>query len=549
MSAPYLGKIPYKWCERCKIPILKGERCPLCGSPLEDLRVTPPGELKIAFSEEIEWLKEELKEEYGEGVSNSIFKPKELVLINKAPGEDRTDEIIVGKRILFVLKYDLLLGKWQISLHPPSFPRIDKKVEKRYVVADKGAIKAVLEGKNLLRPGILEADPSILPGEHVAILDEEGKVWASGISKVNGDELVEGRGVGIKVKQRGREDTSCGSLQDFLRANEGIMREEERRAIQEIKWAYEKVKKPIIVSFSGGKDSMASLLLTMKSGLPFKVCFIDTGLEFPQTIEYVKRVEEKYGIRVEKISSGGLFWKVLDRFGPPARDFRWCCKVLKTGPMMRYLKKNFPEGVLAIIGQRKYESAVRSRSPRIWKNPWIPLQTSFSPIQNWTSLHVWTYLMIEKAPINELYRMGFHRIGCYLCPAGEVGDFDRVKEAYPEGWERWKRYLKDLGGELWIKFGLWRWRELPKSMIRFGKLPERIRRRDWEEVRSKLKKFLRYNLSSSVSTSGRSISTICLEVFGVNFFPSKAVFMTSSFEMLFIFAVGHKVTFILSSCR
>ena len=47
---------------------------------------------------------------------------------------------------------------------------------------------------------------------------------------------------------------------------------------------------PQVVSFSGGKDSLATLLLDPGRRLNLPAFFIDTGLEFPETVQYVYRL-------------------------------------------------------------------------------------------------------------------------------------------------------------------------------------------------------------------------------------------------------------------
>ena len=45
-----------------------------------------------------------------------------------------------------------------------------------------------------------------------------------------------------------------------------------------------------IVSFSGGKDSTAMLLMMIEKGMKIdKVIFCDTGAEFPQMYEHIKK--------------------------------------------------------------------------------------------------------------------------------------------------------------------------------------------------------------------------------------------------------------------
>ena len=226
---------------------------------------------------------------------------------------------------------------------------------------------------------------------------------------------------------------------------------------------------PAVVSFSGGKDSLACLLLSRDAGLELPVLFIDTGLEFPETVTYVHQVAEHYGLEliVEKAPENAFFGN-LEYFGPPGRDYRWCCKTNKLGPTVKAIMRHFPQGVLSFIGQRRYESEQRADKPRVWRNPWTPGQIGASPIQNWTALHVWIYIFMRDAPFNPWYTKGLDRIGCFLCPASDMAELVNVA-SQSDGLRRWNEYLEQYSEKKrlpkeWVRLGLWRWKRLPPSI-------------------------------------------------------------------------------------
>jgi len=480
MPAPYLGKIRYKWCDHCGVPILRGKTCPKCNAPLREVEVSPPGEVKPLFPEEMGWIKSIIDESYGKGVGDAFFSDEKIVLINKAPGEDRVDEIIIRGKIYGVLRYDLRKRKNQLLFHPVSFGRLKGKISRHYVMADRGAVPFILQGRNLMKPGVLDCSEDIEVNDYVVVVDEEMNIIASGVAKATSDEIDKGKGVAVKVKYYGTipEPPPSSDWDTFLEVNAPIIASIEAKSINEIKKIVEKYNLPVVVSFSGGKDSIVALSLTKSAGIPFETVFLDTGIEFPQTVDYVKKVSETLGVEITVINSGKRFWKGVEYFGPPARDYRWCCKLVKTGPITRYFVTNYPNGALTIIGQRKYESSTRKHAGKVWRNPWTPKQISYSPIQEWSSLEVWAYIMLKNLPINELYKRGFYRIGCYLCPAGEAGDWERIREVYPEGYGRWRKILSEYFDNEWIDVGAWRWRRLPSFMREIVKKEYKITKSD-----------------------------------------------------------------------
>ncbi len=59
------------------------------------------------------------------------------------------------------------------------------------VTVDAGAVSFVSDGADVMRPGIVEADDDIEPGDLVAIVEEtHGKVLAIGRAKTAGDDMV-----------------------------------------------------------------------------------------------------------------------------------------------------------------------------------------------------------------------------------------------------------------------------------------------------------------------------------------------------------------------
>ncbi|WP_254824274.1 RNA-binding protein [Haloglomus halophilum] len=63
--------------------------------------------------------------------------------------------------------------------------------ESRIVTVDAGAVSFVSDGANVMRPGIVEADDAIDPGDLVVIAEEtHGKVLAVGRADVPGDEMA-----------------------------------------------------------------------------------------------------------------------------------------------------------------------------------------------------------------------------------------------------------------------------------------------------------------------------------------------------------------------
>ncbi|MBS1194536.1 MAG: putative cysteine desulfurase, partial [Methanomicrobia archaeon] len=214
------------------------------------------------------------------------------------------------------------------------------------------------------------------------------------------------------------------------------------------------------VSFSGGKDSTAVLHLARKAGVT-EAFFLDTGIEFPETVAFV----EAQGVPV--IRKAGDFWAGVEKAGPPAKDHRWCCKMLKLHPLKIHLASTGP--CVTIQGNRWYESWNRADLELESRNPANPLQVNISPIRHWRALEVFLYLWWRGLPVNPLYAQGIERIGCYLCPAMLESEHEALRRMHPDLAARWDGFLerwtreKGLPPE-YARWGLWRWKDLPPKM-------------------------------------------------------------------------------------
>ena len=73
------------------------------------------------------------------------------------------------------------------------------------VVAPKEAAEHVAHGRSLFCKHVVGADPEIVRGEEVLVVDEEGRLLAVGKAALSGREMVEkNAGVAVKVR-KGRE--------------------------------------------------------------------------------------------------------------------------------------------------------------------------------------------------------------------------------------------------------------------------------------------------------------------------------------------------------
>lgn len=223
-----------------------------------------------------------------------------------------------------------------------------------------------------------------------------------------------------------------------------------------------------MISFSGGKDSTVVSHIVRKALNEQKILHIfgDTTLELPLTYEYVRTFQEKYPeipFLVEK-NEDNDFFEMCKEIGPPSRVNTWCCSIFKTGPMGTTFS-NFDEEFLTFYGVRRKESASRSKYPKILQSTKIFKQISVSPIIDWTDLEIWLYILSENLHFNSTYRLGYARVGCWVCPnRGSWSDF--LANLYNNlEYKKWYNFLiefsKNIGKEDYVAYveeGIWKTR-------------------------------------------------------------------------------------------
>lgn len=483
MPIPYFGRILFSWCQTCNTPLILTKRCAICGDVAPQITLTPPGEIRPLFDDTANFFRSILDQYLGDN-RNTLFLPHDRVLLlNRVSSSDRLEELIVDGKVLGKFVFDTLTLKWrfQFTLEGASQLLSHYPDSTKTVTIDQDAVPFIEKGANILGPGVSSADHSIAIGDDVVVITPEGGIVAVGTAKKSGIEMeTRSRGVAVKPRKHQKSKTPQPQLVNIpvtwervVAANQSILKQKQKEAHAFIRRAVRNNQLPVAVAFSGGKDSLATFLLVNQvlTDQTFSVFFADTGIEFPETVSYIQEVANHYDFKerliVESVSD--RFWEDIETFGPPARDYRWCCKTIKLAPINRGIDKHFPNGVLTFVGQRRYESRRRSQEKMINRNPWIPGQIRALPIHNWPALMVWIFLIQEQAPIPSMYHKGYERIGCWLCPANKMADFELLRESHPELFQKWNSYLeayrvKNGLPESWHRYGLWRWKSPSKAL-------------------------------------------------------------------------------------
>jgi sulfate adenylyltransferase subunit 2 len=182
-------------------------------------------------------------------------------------------------------------------------------------------------------------------------------------------------------------------------------------------------ERPILL-FSGGKDSILMVHLAAKAfapaRIPFPLVHIDTGHNFPETLEYRDQLVAKHGatLHVGSVQAAIDSGRSQEEPGPnPSRNRLQTATLLDT---LAELKAD-----AALGGGRRDEEKARAKErffshrdrfgqwdpknqrPELWnlfngrKNPGEHFRVF--PLSNWTEMDVWQYIEAEDVPMPSLY--------------------------------------------------------------------------------------------------------------------------------------------------
>lgn len=245
----------------------------------------------------------------------------------------------------------------------------------------------------------------------------------------------------------------------------------EQTAIERLKAASDMslrlFEKPLVITYSGGKDSDVLLHLAQASGIPFEVLHSLTTADAPETVRHVydtfRRLEGKdiqctVNKHVQPDGSRMTMWNLIPRkLIPPMRLARYCCAELKEGGGKgRFIatgvrwaesvarKKN--RGTLEVLHSNRKKSLIlandNDEDRRLFETCQMKGKRVVNPIVDWQEADVLDYAAAEKIPMNPLYCEGFRRVGCIGCPMAsktrimEFSRYPKIKAAYIRAFDK-----------------------------------------------------------------------------------------------------------------
>jgi len=225
----------------------------------------------------------------------------------------------------------------------------------------------------------------------------------------------------------------------------------------------------VILQFSGGKDSLATLEVCREYWHKILVVWCNAGDEMPETIEIIERIKkipeisflevrpvlpQPLSIQIHGIPTDIIPLRNVDDFayisqrersGVAVQSIMHCCNRLLFKPLHDAIVEY--GATLVIRGQRLSESL---RSP-LRSGDIVDGVQYFFPLEDWREDQVFEYLINKGIEIPRSYVDVEHSLDCATCTGFLDQSQDKIKylkKHYPEKYSVLMGRLKDLSDSL-----------------------------------------------------------------------------------------------------
>lgn len=142
---------------------------------------------------------------------------------------------------------------------------------------------------------------------------------------------------------------------------------------------------------------------------------LDTGRLPQETYDIIEKTQRRYGISIRMLFPDAAEVEHITTHGPNSfrnsvEHRKACCYVRKVRPLRRALET----ADVWICGMRREQSPTREQlEPIQWDGQFGLIK--LSPLADWTTEQVWTYIKLHNVPYNALHDKGYTSIGCAPC--------------------------------------------------------------------------------------------------------------------------------------
>jgi phosphoadenosine phosphosulfate reductase len=181
---------------------------------------------------------------------------------------------------------------------------------------------------------------------------------------------------------------------------------------QILAWAVETFAPKLAMGTALGISGCLILSMIAERKLDVDVFNIDTGYQFPETLDVIIRIRDKYGIEIRR-ETPNTSAEEFERIHGGALhqiDSNRCCRERK----IQVLERVAPRYTAWISGLRRDQGPTRLRTPVLGWDARFGL-FKIAPLALWSGEMVWNRIVYESIPYNVLFDQGYTSIGCAPC--------------------------------------------------------------------------------------------------------------------------------------
>lgn len=191
-----------------------------------------------------------------------------------------------------------------------------------------------------------------------------------------------------------------------------------------LRWAVRTFYPRLTMATAFGAEGCAIIHMLAQIEPRVHIFNLDTGYQFPETLELRERIKDRYGIAVEMVRPEMTVAEYEAEHGGPLHVHRpdQCCHDRKIVPLRRVVV-NYDAWISAI---RRDQTEQRAAAAVVAWDAKFNL-VKVNPLLSWTKKDVWSFIVKHNVPYNPLHDRGYPSIGCWPCTRAVAdGEDDRA---------------------------------------------------------------------------------------------------------------------------
>src|SRR5262245_10768324 len=181
-----------------------------------------------------------------------------------------------------------------------------------------------------------------------------------------------------------------------------------------LRWAVAEFHPHLLMATAFGAEGCCLIHMLAEIEPGVRVINLETGYQFPETLDLRERILARYGIAVEYVRPEMTVTEYEAEHGGPLHVHRpdQCGHERKVLPLKRAVERIGPQAWVSAIRQDQTDD--RAKSAVVGWDAKFKL-VKVNPLIGWTKKDVWKFVTENDVPYNPLHDRGYPSIGCWPC--------------------------------------------------------------------------------------------------------------------------------------